>query len=83
MPIFFFSSLKKKYTKSFPHVSNDSRPDCRPQERKRRARTMVAKRPRHGGFAAMIQAKLGRHPDFAWMIQKAKNNLFFYLHRIC
>jgi hypothetical protein len=29
---------------------------------------MVAKRPRHGGKAAMIRAKLGRHPGFARMI---------------
>jgi hypothetical protein len=30
---------------------------------------MVTKRPRHGGFAAMIQAKLGRHPGKAWMMR--------------
>jgi hypothetical protein len=41
-----------------------AKPACHPSE----ARMMVAKRPRHGGKAAMIQAKLGRHPGFAWMM---------------
>jgi hypothetical protein len=29
---------------------------------------MVAKRPRNGGKAAMIQASLGHHPGKTWMM---------------
>jgi hypothetical protein len=40
---------------------------------------MVAKRPRHGGKAAMIQAKLGRHPGKAWMINSNIIIAFLYV----